>query len=328
MIRFLRALVSKPAPKESPLASKRLGIDLATIDGAVIQEKEFPRPQWKVIREWIKAQVADEDQAIAWREAAADWLLKLKAHLAAKYFVAESTNFLLLTSRSPDAGKSILRTSELAVQSLTNWLGAVAEKRGHGKHVVLDFDSIENYYDYVSYFYKEGSVRASGGVFIRRGYQHIALPPSRGVQNTLIHELTHNRLSHLPLPAWLNEGIAVTMERKLSGNKHGLLDRELHRKHQNHWSTATIKDFWSGDSFDDEDGEVVGLSYSLGEILVDLLVQEFPNFMEFVARADYKDAGQAAAAEVFGIDLNDIASAYLGPGDWTSAYTASLQKES
>lgn len=76
------------------------------------------------------------------------------------------------------------------------------------------------------------------------------------------------------------------MERKIGGQKHGMLDRELHRKHSNHWSTQTITAFWSGHSFKDPDGEISHLSYSLAEILVDLMVQEFPNFMEFVARAD------------------------------------------
>jgi hypothetical protein len=202
---------------------------------------------------------------------------------------------------------------------LTNWLGPIAEKRGHGKHVILDFATIGDFYDYVSYFYPPDSpLRASGGIFLSRGYQHIALPPSRQMQNVLIHELTHNRLAHLPLPHWLEEGIAVNMERKIGGNKHGMLDRDLDRKHRNYWTSETIAAFWAGSSFQDTDGKVIHLSYSLAEILVDLLVQEFPNFMEFVARADNKDAGQAAAVETFGVSLNDIASTFLGPGDWTS----------
>jgi len=319
MIRLLRSFLLGPSKKLSPVPAKRLGIDLTQIEGALIIEKEFPRPQWKIVRAWVEKNIAEDDFSTAWQEIAWDWLCQLRERLGGSYSVSQSTNFLLLTHRNLDAKQSILRTSETAVQLLVNWLGAIAEKRGHGRHVILDFDTIENYYDYVSYFYTpDTGVRASGGVFLRAGYQHIALPPLPRPQDTLIHELTHNRMAHLPLPAWLNEGIAVTMERKIGGNKSGRLDRDLHRKHREYWTSETIIAFWTGDSFDDDEGEVIHLSYSLAETLVDLMVQEFPNFMYFVAHAHRDDAGQAAAHEVFSVDLNEIASVFLGPGDWTS----------
>jgi hypothetical protein len=323
MLRFLRSVLKPGSPAPASVPAKRLDITLAKIEGALIEEKQYPRPQWKLIHAWVKEHVPAEDLQIAWQEISFDWVSTLQKDLGCNYAVYQSPNFLLLTSRGNDAGKAILRTSELAVQFLVKWLGPVAEKRGHGKHVVLDFDSIENYYDYVSYFYAtESEVRASGGVFLRRGYQHIALPPSRHMQDTLIHELAHNRLSHLPLPAWLNEGIAVTMERKIGGNKHGRLDRELLKKHQDYWSSETIAAFWSGDSFDDHDGEVVGLSYSLADNLVDLAVQEFSNFGELVHLASREDAGESAAQKCFGISLNDLVATFLGPGDWQPKVSA------
>jgi hypothetical protein len=298
--------------------TKRLGIELAKIDGAWIEEAKFPRPQWKVIYAWVKQHVEDESLPIAWHEISCDWVSSLKKHLGEHYFIYESPNFILLTGRSRDAGKAILQTCELAVKFLVSWLGPIAEKRGQGKHVILDFDSSENYYDYVSYFYPAGSPPVvTGGVFLRDGYHHIALPPAQQIQDVLVHELTHNRVAHLPLPKWLNEGIAVTMERKISGNKNGQVDRELHRKHRGYWSTETISAFWNGRSFVDIEGDTIHLSYNLAEVLVDLLVQEFPNFLEFVSEANYKDAGESAAAKCFDISLNDLASTFLGPGDWT-----------
>jgi hypothetical protein len=316
MIRFFRALLASPR-KPDPVPLKQLDIELARIDGALVEEEHFPRPQWKVIHAWVKQHVAEADLPIAWQEVSSGWVAALKRHLNGDYAVYHSPNFVLLTSRSRDAARSILRICEVAVQLLVNWLGPIAEKRGHGKHVILDFDSIENYYDYVSYFYREDSgVRASGGVFLRGGYHHIAMPPSKSMQDTLIHELTHNRLAHLPLPPWLNEGIAITMERKIGGKKHGQIDREQFRKHHDYWTKETIPKFWSGESFDDDDGEVVGLSYGLADIFTDLLVQEFPNFMEFVAEANHQDAGQSAAVKCFDITLNDLASTFLGPGEW------------
>ena len=322
MLRLLRSLLVVRAPKSNSTPTKQLGIRLADIEGCLIDEKEFPRPQWKIIRAWMKEHVRPEDLPIAWHEISFDWVSTLKKHLGETYSVYQSPNFILRTTRSLDASKSILRTCELAVQFLVSWLGPIAEKRGHGKHVVLDFVSIENYYDYVSYFYAPGSpLIASGGVFLRSGYQHIAMPPAQRTQETLIHELAHNRLSHLPLPAWLNEGIAVTMERKIGGRKQGRMDRELHKKHRDYWSSSTIPAFWSGDSFHDVDGEIIHLSYSLADTLVDLLVQEYPNFLEFVAEAQREDFGETAAEKCFGISLNDLASTFLGPGEWVPSKT-------
>ena len=317
MIRFLRSLLFSPSQKVPNVAPKRLGINLSAIVGALVEEKGFPRPQWEIIQGWINTHVSKEDLSGAWQEAAFDWLSELQGHLGADYSVHQSANFLLLTSRGPSSSKSILGTCESAVLLLTNWLGKIAEKRGYGKHVILDFASRGSYYDYVSYFYPPGApLIASGGIFLGGGYQHIALPPANSTQDALIHELTHNRLSHLRLPLWLEEGIAVTMERRIGGKKHGMLDRELQRKHHNYWTKETIAAFWAGSSFKNIDGKVIHLSYSLAEILVDLLVQEFANFMEFVARADRKDAGQAASADVLGVSLNDIVSTFLGPGEW------------
>jgi hypothetical protein len=293
---------------------------LAGIEGALAEDHDLPRPQWKIIRQWITTNIPEKDVSQAWHELALDWLNVLRDRLGGSYTVTSSPNFLLLTSRSRDAARSILNTSETAIQRLVRWLGPIAEKRGNGPHVILDFKTIEHYYDYLSYFYPADShTIASGGIFLSRGYQHIALPPSNWMQDTLVHELTHNRLTHLHLPLWLEEGVAVTMERKISGNRHGTLDRELDRKHRAYWSPATIPAFWSGASFRNPDGEISHLSYSLAEILVDLMVQEFPNFMDFVARAKAEDAGQAAAKESFDVSLNDITIAFLGPGDWTQA---------
>jgi len=300
VLRFIRSLLTSSSRQPDPVPAKRLGLALSGIDGAVVVEKHFPRPKWKIIHAWIKEHVPEEDRPLAWQEIAFDWVSTLKNHLGADYAVYRSPNFILLTSRGLNASKSILRTCELAVQYIVDWLGPVAAKRGHGQHVVLDFATIENYYDY-----------------LRGGYLHIAVPPSHGMQNVLIHELAHNRLAHLPLPKWLNEGIAVTMERKIGGKQYGRIDRELHQKHRAYWTTQTILAFWTGESFHDLDGEVVHLSYSLADILVDLLVQEFPNFMDFVCEADQKDAGLTAAHQCFGIGLNDLVSTFLGSGDWT-----------
>jgi hypothetical protein len=262
--------------------------------------------------------VAAEDFPIALNEVGLSWLLSLQNPFGSPYLVLQSPNFWLLTARTQTGGFSLLRTSEAAVQELINWLGPIPQKRGYGKHVILDFETTDHYYQYVSYFSPAGApLKASGGVFLRRGYHHIALPPSLALQNTLIHELTHNRLAHLPSPTWLSEGLAVTMERRIGGNKFGRLDRELLQKHIQHWTAQTIGPFWTGRSFYDEDGEIVLLSYSLAETLVDILAQDFPRsrFIEFVSQSHRSDGGQGAAKQCLGISLGELVSTFLGPGE-------------
>lgn len=185
--------------------------------------------------------------------------------------------------------------------------------------MILDFETTDHYYRYISYFSPPGApLKASGGVFLARGYRHIALPPSPRLQNTLIHELTHNRLAHLRSPRWLAEGLAVTLERRIGGNRFGRLDRKMQQKHLHHWTSQTILDFWTGESFLDQDGEIVHLSYSLAEILVDILVQDFPrtHFIAFITQADKTDSGQTAARQCLGITLGELVSNFLGPGGW------------
>jgi hypothetical protein len=108
------------------------------------------------------------------------------------------------------------------------------------------------------------------------------------------------------------------MERRIGGNQFGRLDRELQQKHKRHWTSQAIVPFWTGESFLDQDGEIVRLSYSLTEILVDILVQDFPRprFIEFVAQARGSDDGRAAASHSLGINSGELVSSFLGPGGW------------
>jgi hypothetical protein len=153
-------------------------------------------------------------------------------------------------------------------------------------------------------------------MFIRRDYAHIALPyiDTRSAQHVLAHELTHNLLCHLPIPLWLNEGLAVTLE-KLVTQRRLILDRELAERHRNHWNETNIQAFWAGKTFNIP-GDDSQLSYSLGEILVNLLSEKGADFIEFVKAADWRDGGQNAAVNFFNLGLEESLGGFLGPGNW------------
>src|SRR6185503_13228355 len=133
--------------------------------------------------------------------------------------------------------------------------------------------------------------------------------------HTLVHELTHDCLAHLPLPPWLNEGVAQTIERMLTWKREPVLHQELADQHRNYWTEENIQEFWAGTSFH-QPGDPQTLSYSLAEIIVQLLTSQKGDFKEFLRRATYVDAGQTAALDCFGCSLGNVLTTFLGPGEW------------
>jgi hypothetical protein len=90
---------------------------------------------------------------------------------------------------------------------------------------------------------------------------------------------------------------------------------ELAEAHFKFWNEPRLQEFWAGTSFD-QPGEPVHLSYSLAEILVRLLAKSRADFLAFVGRAHYSDAGQTAALDCLGTCLGEAAGTFLGPGKW------------
>ena len=83
-----------------------------------------------------------------------------------------------------------------------------------------------------------------------------------------------------------------------------LVDGELADRHAAHWTETNIQAFWAGRSFDDL-GEESELSYSLSQILVNLLWEKGPDFIAFVKNADWRDAGQDAAVNILAQDWGE-----------------------
>ena len=276
----------------------------------------FSRPNWKGISEFIKSHVPEDDLSATWNYIAAKWLGELSADLGGGSRVRRSHSFYCLSDLEAETTRTLLDYAEHVVETIRGCLGKAAWSRYHGKHVLLLFSDPDDYYAYVSYYDREGTHILSGGVFIRRGYAHIALPyvNTFSAQHVLVHELTHNLLSHLPIPLWLNEGLAVVIE-GLVARRGFIMRRELAERHRNHWNETNIQFFWAGKTFD-MPGDDSELSYSLGEVLVRLLSEKSADFVEFVKAADWRDGGQDAAVNFFGQGLEEFLGGFLGPGNW------------
>jgi hypothetical protein len=201
------------------------------------------------------------------------------------------------------------------LQRVVRTLDGIAHVPEWGHDILVVFDDEDAYYRYVSHYYPEaGEFALSGGMYINSGCGHFVTVKAdlRAVEPVIAHELTHACLGHLPIPAWLNEGIAVNTERRLCPlpNPAGTTPQQMHARHQKFWGPDEIQQFWSGKSFlrSDEGNE---LSYDLARIIVSQLGAAWDHFRPFVLSANANDGGASAAADHLGVQLGNVVSALL-----------------
>lgn len=235
------------------------------------------------------------------------------------YVVTESSEFLLLSKDSAELSDRLLGFCENARRTILETLVDVARDEGFGKHVVLAFEDIENYYDYIADFYPDkGEFALSGGIFLDHGYGHFVICMAYGNEHdrTIAHELNHALIRHLPLPLWLNEGVTQVVEDIVVGSSYFAVDHTTIRRHREYWSGESIHAFWSGSSFFSPD-EGQELSYHLSQVLFRNLMSDFPKqISEFLNTAIYRDAGNSALKRLCQTSLGHRVKQFLGEGTW------------
>ncbi|MCW5551595.1 MAG: hypothetical protein KIS67_05435 [Verrucomicrobiae bacterium] len=302
-------------------------------------EAGFHRANWPAIGRWLDASVSPMDLEAAYNEAALLWVTKLRADLGGDYFVLQSDQAILLCDQPMAQARWLLSYSGHIAATIKHLLGHVAWAGALGRDVLLLFSDEDDYYQYLSHHSPDGEQAGSGGVCIHSGYTHIAIPwrgDLDGAANAIVHELTHDCLAHLPLPLWLNEGIAVTVQKAIAPPESGVTQNdysrlyismmswrpplmwdELAERHFAFWTEENIQTFWAGTSFFIA-GESNELSYSLAEVLVKLLAERgtAAGFQALLLAAQPDDAGQSAMLDIFNTDLGDLAGTFLGEGNW------------
>jgi hypothetical protein len=316
------------------------------LDATFSFENGFHRADWESIRCWIDSQVQQVDIEKAWNEAALLWVKKIRDDLGGDYFILQSPQTVLLCDQPLASARWLLDYAGRAVIAVRDQLGHIAWHGASGKNVVFVFSDQDDYYQYLAYHLPDGEQAASGGVCIHSGYTHIAVPwrDPLDAANAIIHELTHDCLSHLPLPVWLNEGIAVTLQKAIAPPRSAAGESELNAlfasinwnppimwdeladRHFAFWTQENIQAFWAGTSFS-LPGDANELSYSLAEVFLKLIAEQTDRatFQAFVHSATQDDAGQTAAMEVLAIDLAQIASTFLGEGNWRPRRKAMIE---
>ena len=323
MLKLLKSLVL-PAKKAS---KPDLGLSLAPPAhveaaggarlelGSVLRAgTAFPVLDWDRVQAWVNSLPDEAAQAAAWSASELAWMAHLRAALGGDYLLRSQGSAVLLSTLPEPLAAATLDFVNKTVQRVLRVLEGVAEQPAWGHDLLIVFEDEEAYYRYVAHYYPEaGEFAASSGMYINHGCGHFVTVKDdlRTVEPVIAHELTHACLSHLPIPAWLNEGLAVNTEHRLCPPLQAPADPwQLHARHRKFWGPAEIQEFWSGKSFlrTDEGNE---LSYDLARILVSQFAADWERFRPFAAAANLADAAAAAAEEHLGIELGAAVCAVL-----------------
>ena len=286
--------------------------DLLPIDAG------FPRPRWDLIAKSIEAHPEEEWDRL-WLEWARRWVEATAQELGNSYRTSETENFIILSAQDDRYVRLLSDFLERTRRKILTSLEGIAKDEGFGKNVVLIFNGQEPYYKYMAYFYPdEGEFILSSGVFLNGAYGHFAFPfmEMATAEATSAHEMTHACLRHLPIPLWLNEGFAVTMESEICGFQPLRMDSEQFSKHADFWNSETIQEFWSGYSFNRTD-EGSELSYELARYCLTALAHDYVAFARFANSAIFEDGGESAAIDAFGGGLGGLIYQFFGDGDWS-----------
>jgi len=279
---------------------------------------KFPRPNWDNIYEYVDTHLKQENQNKLWCSIAVAWMQKVRSRLSDNYLIHESDNYILVTSESERYVKLLQGFLESTLKKILSTLNGIASDEGYGKYVVIVFNDIDDYYSYMSYFYPhDGVFGLSSGVYLNNGYGHFVFPHQdvTYAESVIAHEMTHSLLSHLPIPLWLNEGMAVTIEDIITGSAPLRMDNEIFARHKAFWGEKEIQEFWSGEAFHRPD-EGQELSYHLAQFAVKSLSHDYAEFSRFVNIANYDDGGESAAFKIFGGGLGGLITQFFGDGNW------------
>lgn len=314
---FLSRLTGSSTPDESSFEASQ------PIEASLMHwraDTALPLPDWNAMQAPVDA--FGGALHIFWSGAARAWLEELGATLGKHYAITESKNFMWLAALRTREQQIALNYAEQTRRRILQFLTGIARDDGYGKTVILVFDSMERYYDYIAHYYPDspehGEFAFSGGMFIDDGYGHFVFVADdlQRLEPVIAHELTHCLVRHLPLPAWVNEGIAVNTEQRLCPPQGSMftLD-ELREKHLLFWNDETIQEFWSGKSWlRPDDGNL--LSYDLAKTFITLAARDWNAFVPFINAADSADAAEAAARQYLGYSVAHLAEAVLGVDRW------------
>lgn len=307
--------------------SRRPLIDPNIFAPAIHGTQGLPRVDWQQARNIAAQHCRPDDIAAGLQQATRYWLEAMAATVGPQYRVFEDSDFFILLPGGPSRASRITAAVKpawrLIEKLMTHENPAAPGNANLQKRAILIFDNPERYYDYICVFYpdQEKVFGTSSGVYVSEGYPHIVLNAGGNAVSlqTLVHELTHSAVDNLPLPRWLNEGLAQQMEDLVRpAHRPFLLTPREVRVQQRYWKWFGIQRFWIGSSFYVKGGQRP--SYQLSEVMVRSLIAGRGRnglFKQFLLHANRRDAGEEAARKFLACGVGDLVAEFLGVGDWS-----------
>lgn len=278
----------------------------------------LPHPDWATIDAWVDSIPVAHEQAAAWARCELGWLQHLRFSLGPDYRLHVTDREALLSTLDTATAQATTAFVAKSRARIARALEGLAEEPKSGYDIVMVLEDEETYYRYVSHHYPDGGHFArSSGMYLGVGCGHFITVRNHlhHIEPVIVHELTHALLNHLPLPTWINEGLAVNTEHRfhppLAGAHLGGADSmEQHARHQAFWTPDHLQQFWSGEAFH-RPGQGQELAYDLARILTAQLASDWPRFTAFARSAHRLDAGAYAAQQLLGIGLGQAVCALL-----------------
>ncbi len=283
--------------------------------------KGFTYPHWGEIAEIAEKEWSDSLNTF-YEELSREWMLSIKNNLAGDFELNETRDFLILSNENTHTTKNLAYHCERSLKLILDQFGGSIDDSGFGKHVLIVFETMEQYDNYTSYFMGDGATPVSSGLCIYQGYIHIILPIITNDESPIApiaHELSHALLAEYQVPNWIDEAVAMRIEDIAVGYDGLSLTRESYKLHQKHWNEESIQKFWSGEAWYGA-SVAFDLSYELARILwkkiaVDLHATK-EEIVEFIKTLNYNDSGNAAFKSIFDHSLGDLVEDFLGEGNW------------
>ena len=324
-------VLSSAADTDVPPAEVLVGGVAFPIAQYMQRHEGYPILDWEPAQAWTSGIESQDLQERAWAGLERAWLLHFRDALGSRFHLRESKSALLLSSLESNVSRATLEYMERTLKRVIASLDGIAQTPSWGKDILIVFDDTESYYRYVSYYYPDaGDFGLSSGMHIDSGCSHYVTVKAdlRSIEPIIAHEMMHGCVGHLPLPAWLNEGLAVNIESRLAGSRPAYTPQQLRNKHLTFWHAQEMQEFWSGKSFlRTDDGSL--LSYELARLIVEQMANDWQAFKRFVLAANGADAGAAAARKHLGVDLGAYVCVLLekeptpawspDPGMWDAA---------
>lgn len=301
------------------------------------EDNDLPYPHWEIIHDWMDENVAEPVHHEGYNAVVRLWLEQLAAAAGRSPTTAESPHFILFTHLEKPGRQWILKAAEEYRRSIFETVGELARADRRGKHLLMVLDD-RIYEPYLAHYCPgDYAGRSSGMMISGEGYQHIVIAAPAGPEfdapfrRVLAHEFSHKTMCDLTLPRWLDEGIAMYFEDKLGGGEASISDRlsghfeavntqAMLREFRAWWTEERLQGFWSGDLWNSEEDEQA-FCYEMARIVFGILRgvigKASDRFRSFLKDARREDAGEKSAERHLGVSLGDVATEFLGEGNWT-----------